>query len=109
MPIRRSKGRQRGIERGVQRHKIRGERSQPAHNNAASAGIEHLIRHWAESCCRTTTSLSQNLCIVPLVTGPDGRVSVAPLWRRGIHVTITLALGLSTVHKAWAAGKSLVV
>ena len=116
MPVRKSNGRRRGIQNGVQRHKLR---SQPLNEedwegtdaNPTSEGQSRtgtlrsknnvwiLASHWAEKCFTVTSDLGCALCLVPLVKGDEGCFRVASLWRRCINAMTMTLLAVTCTHK----------
>ena len=110
MPVRKSKGRRRGIRRGVQRNKLRsphlteeGLEGTDAVRLPMMDSKSHVVRafasKWAEKVFSRTSSLCCNLCLVPFVKGHNGCFELAPLWRRIIHYGIVALLLLTCVHK----------
>ena len=116
MPVRKSKGRRRGIQNGVQRHKLRSQplaeddwveiEANPTSSNLYTVGLLKsknnvwaVASHWAQKCFTVASSLGCTLCLVPLVKGDDGRFRVASLWRRSINGMIMALLAVTCGHK----------
>ena len=115
MPVRKSRGRRRGIQHGVQRHKLR---SQPLNSEDSedtptmpvsfsfSTAVLHprnlraLARYWAQISFNTTSSFCCTFCLAPFTRdGTTGRFEVASFWRRVIHFIITVLLYVTCAHK----------
>ena len=114
MPVGKTRGRRRGIKKGVERHKIG---SQPfteessaetntcdAHVSLSSAGrklikMRVLASQWAGKSFKVTSRLCCALCIVPFIRDKDGRFEVASAWRRSINAMIMALLFVTCVQK----------
>ena len=111
MPVKKSRGRQRGIPRGVLRHKLR---SRPSSSHgpegtcrtasslyaANSDELKHVATQWAERCFNSTYHLCRILCLTPFVRNDDiRRFSVAAFWKRSAHVLALVFLFVTCLHK----------
>ena len=116
MPVRKSKGRRRGIPNGVQRHKLQSQAltvqrwdanaTDPSLSTVgqlkSTNGVVALGSRWAQKGFNMTSSLCCGLCLVPFMKSDDGRFRVASLWRRSINAMIMALLFVTCVHKLFA-------
>ena len=116
MRVRKSKGRRRGPQHGVQRNKIlrrplmREDWDDANDNNTAGLGLSmtrllqskelrRLASQWAQKCFDVTSSLCCTLCLAPLVKAGLGGFRAASFWPRVIHYVIMALLVVTCVHK----------
>ena len=124
MPVRKSRGRLRGIQRGVQRHKLRSQplteedsEQTPAGSVGLSFSVEALeprnlralARHWAQLSFNTSSNICCTFCLSPLVKDGNGLFHVAPFWRRVIHSSVMVLLYVTCVHKLVATALAFTV
>ena len=114
MPVKKSKGRQKGILNGVQRHKLRSRplvpyefkdelSGKPALRFRKAirkpAGLKRIATQWAERCFSLTSNICCTLCFTPFVKDARGNFAVASPWRRTINAVIMTLLCVTCVHK----------
>ena len=102
--VKKSRSRQRGIQKGVKKHKIR-------NSQTASEGLLYFIEslippHYlekfyklAENCLSFYTKTVCRLCLVPLILTEDGKLAKAPLKKLLIHYLLQGIFMLSMLHK----------
>ena len=114
MPVRKSRSRRKGIQNGVQCHKLRSRPLDPhdtevelTNHTAFSlrevirrpAELKRLVTHRAEQCFNLTSTICCILCLTPYLKDNNGRFGVTKSWRRAIHVVIMSLLCITCIHK----------
>ena len=113
LPVRKSKSRRKGIEKGVQRHKVRSQplvqRDQDEHTEPTDlslrevirrpAELKHLATRRAEQYFNLTSSICCILCVTPYLKDDDGRFREATTLRRVIHAVIMSLLCITCIYK----------
>ena len=116
MPVRKSKGRRRGIPHGVQRKlcirafsqrqlggnqddgpdEVNLSTDQPGNFNDDLRAVTSV---WAEKAFVAIVNICSKLCLVPMVRGYNRRYETAPFWHKTISCTILTLLVLNCIHK----------
>ena len=109
--MRRSRGSRRGLQRGVQRHKIARRCTEESFDEGEEAArnsktlyiwrkeLDKTLDKWRGRCAEAFLFLCYKLCLVALTVSSNGRIRPAALWTRIIQILIHTLVGCSVVYK----------
>ena len=116
MPVRKSKGRRRGIQNGVQRHKLRSKQLPEEELedsicllNRARKYLNVVLFQLGPKSFQLASSMCCKFCLTPLIIDEDGRFRVAPFPRRFLNSILLACLGITCLHKMLATIMSFTV
>ena len=112
MSVRKSQGRQRGIQRGVPRHKL-GGRPRFSHGSKEKTrtvsglkkarlpgfGFKRVASQWAERSFYRAARICCIFCLIPFTMDDKRSFTVAPFWRVSVHALIMVFLFVTCFQK----------